>query len=353
MVTTIKQRAIIGIVFLAMLMLSSVLLTGCLAPAADNSAQATNMALAVQITINAMEKEQDTSADDANAQLTQVAQAVQATLNAAQPAAIPPTAQVIIQVAPTAEPADTPEPDDQQDLADFETWMKTADILLYEDMAGDYSTTRFVMEALDTMGLKYVDVKDAVGNFKDQLVSGGPGGEGWDLIISAKENRGLVKGEIYTYINDNFNNGSSVIIEEWQLESIVNGKVALLLNRCDVEFQDQWGSDPLQNQLLWPVDGTLAIHHQPNEGIALTNPSMFWAYDLGDFLRLAPGSKADALWSARANVKDSFLVAVSCEENRLIFQTYCTHSYGKDRVVRMWENYIYNTLLARYELLSE
>ena len=43
-----------GIIFLATLMLASVLLTGCLAPAADNSAEATNMALAVQVTINAM-----------------------------------------------------------------------------------------------------------------------------------------------------------------------------------------------------------------------------------------------------------------------------------------------------------
>ncbi len=353
MTIPIKQRPIFGIAILATLMISSILLTGCLAPAADNSAQATNMALAVQVTINAMEKEQRTSADDANMQLTQVAGAVQATLNAAQPAAIPPTVQVIVEAAPTAEPADTPEPDNQEVLADFETWMKTADILLYEDIAGVYTTTRFVMEALDSLGLEYVDVGDAVGNFKDQLVSGGPGGEGWDLVISAKEARGLVRGEIYDYINDNFNNGSSVIIEEWQLDSIVVGKVALLLNRCDVEWQDDWYWDPIENQLLWPVDGSLAIHHQPNEGIALTNPSLFWGTDLGDFLRLAPGSKADVLWVARANVKDSFITAVSCEENRLIFQTYCSHSYGKDRVVRMWENYIYNALLARYELLSE
>ena len=359
MVTAIKQRAIIGIVFLAMLMLSSVLLSGCLAPAADNSAQATNMALAVQVTINAMEKELDTSADDANAQLTQVAQAVQATLNAAQPAAIPPTAQVIIQAAPTAEPAPPAEPDDQEDLADFETWMKTADILLYEDMAGVYSTTRFVMEALDTMGLDYVDVKDAAGHFKEQILSGGPGGEGWDLIIFAIEIRDeeggfWLRGEYYQYINDAFTDGSSVIIEEYQLESIVSGKISPLINRCDLEFQEQWAWDPLKHQLLWQVDGSLPIHHQPNEGISLTNPSGYWpSSDIGDFMRLAPGSKSEPLWTARANVKDTYLTAVSCEDNRLILQTYSSHNYGKDRVVRMWENYIYNALLARYTLLSE
>ena len=349
MASKFKQISIIGIPLLVTLIFLSTLLVGCQFPPTDNSAQETTMALALQVTLNAMEKEQSSSADNTNRQLTQVAEAVQATLNAAQPSPNPPTIEVIVEPISTPEP----EPDPEQELADFETWMKSAAILLYEDMAGIYTTTRFVQEALDTMGLDYVDVKDAVGHFKEQLLSGGPGGDGWDLIISAKEARGLVKGEIYEYISDNLNDGSSVIIEEWQMESIVNGKIALLMNRCDVEFQDQWPSDPIKNQLLWKIDGTLPIHHQPNEGIALTNPTNFWNYDLGDFMRLAPGSDAEALLSARANVKDTYLVAVSCLDNRLIIQTYCTHSYGKDRVVRMWENYIYNALLARYELLGE
>jgi len=355
----LNKISVIGTRFLVMLILSSIVLAGCLLPTTDNSAQATNMALALQVTLNAIEKEQSASADDANTQLTQVAVAVQATLNAAQPAAIPPTVQVIVEAAPTAEPADTPEPDDQQELADFETWMKSAAILLYEDMAGIYTTSRYIMQALDSRGLSYVDVKDSAGNFKEQILSGGPGGEGWDLIIFAieiREEEGgfWLRGEYYQHINDAFTDGSSVIIEEYQLESIVNGKISPLISRCDLEFQEQWAWDPLKHQLLWQIDGSLPIHHQPNEGISLTNPSGYWpSSDIGDFMRLAPGSKSEPLWTARANVKDTYLTAVSCEDNRLILQTYSTHNYGKDRVVRMWENYIYNTLLARYQLLSE
>ncbi len=355
MSTKLNKISIIGTRLLVMLILSSTVLAGCLLPTTDNSAQETTMALALQVTLNATEKEQSSSADDANRQLTQVAEAVQATLNAAQPSPNPPTAEVIVAHTSTPEP----EPDPGQELADFETWMKSAAILLYEDMAGIYTTARYIMQALDSLGLSYVDVKDSAGHFKEQILSGGPGGEGWDLIIFAIEIREegggfWLRGEYYQYINDAFTDGSSVIIEEYQLESIVNGKISTLISRCDLEFQEQWAWDPVKHQLLWQVDGSLPIHHQPNEGIALTNPSGYWpSSDIGDFMRLAPGSKSEPLWTARANVKDTYLTAVSCEDNRLILQTYSTHNYGKDRVVRMWENYIYNTLLARYQLLSE
>lgn len=334
-------------------------LTACQLPSSDPGLEETTMALAIEVTLNAMESEQDQSSQteeepqaDPNLQLTEVAAAVQATLDAAQPAP-QPTATANPEPLPTSTSQPTtaplPEPTNPPQSEAFENWLESANILLYEDIAGLYTTTRYVKEALDTMGLDYVDVKDAVGHYKEQLLSGGPGGQGWDLIISAKEARGLVKGEMYTYLNDALNDGSSVIIEEYELDDIVRGRIAPILNRCGVEFQDDWAYDPLSHQLLWQVDGSLPIHHTPNEGIALTNPSGFWPQnELGDFLRLVPGSEAEPLWSARVNVKDTYLTAVSCLDNQLIFQTYSTHSYGKDRVVRMWQNYIYHTLYARY-----
>ena len=341
------------------LILSLGLLAGCGSPSPDSSLEETIMVLAVDATVNAMDQEnnledQNQSEVDSNAQLTQVAGAVQATLDAVQPISEPqPTLTPEAEIAPVLSPP-AGQATEEVSVEDFNTWMKSANILLYEDFAGIYTATRYVQDALDAMGLDYVDVKDAVGNYKEQLLSGGPGGEGWDLIISAKEARGHVKGEIYIYLNDALNDGSSVIIEEWELDSIVRGEIATILGRCGVEYQDQWVGDPLNTQLLWQVDGSLPIHHQPNEGISLTNPSGFWAgSDLGDFMRLAPGSEAVPLWVARVNVKDTYLTAVSCLDNQLIIQTYSTHSYGRDRIVPMWENYIYNALLARYQMVNE
>ena len=341
------------------LILSLGFLAGCGSPSPDSSLEETIMVLAVDATVNAMDQgnnleDQNQSEVDSNAQLTQVAGAVQATLDAVQPISEPqPTLTPEAEIAPVLSPP-AGQATEEVSVEDFNTWMKSANILLYEDFAGIYTATRYVQDALDAMGLDYVDVKDAVGNYKEQLLSGGQGGEGWDLIISAKEARGHVKGEIYIYLNDALNDGSSVIIEEWELDSIVRGEIATILGRCGVEYQDQWVGDPLNNQLLWQVDGSLPIHHQPNEGISLTNPSGFWAgSDLGDFMKLAPGSEAVPLWVARVNLKDTYLTAVSCLDNQLIIQTYSTHSYGRDRIVPMWENYIYNALLARYQMVNE
>lgn len=356
--------------YLLPLLLVAVTLSSCNLPAGNTppsppsvDAQATQAALAVQATLVAgqvadmtaqaasNQAQNDAQATQAAIQ-TQIALAAQQTVQAQPPQSAtepppttPPTAPPT--AAPTSAPAPTATSEPQES---FDTWIKTANILLFEDMVGDYRTTRYIKAALDALGLRYTDVGDALGNYKDQLLSNGPGGQGWDLIISGKELRTAVSGEFYVYLNDALNQGSSVIIEEWDLDAIGAGKISTILARCGVEIQADWWDKPLNEQLLWAVEGSSPIFHYPNEGISLRNPSGYWRGDLGDLLRLAPGSQATPLWSARTNLRDSYLTAVACLDNRLILQTYSTHDYGKDRVVLMWQNYIYNTLQARYNL---
>ncbi len=289
-------------------------------------------------------------ADSAAQQATQVALSVQATLTAQQNApggATPvPTAAAAATVAPPP-PAATSTPS----LPDFETWMRSANILVYEDMVAAGDVRRYIPDALNGLGLNYVDTKDALGNFKSQLLAGAPGGQPWDLIISAKEMRDALSGEFYQYMNDALADGSAVIIEEWNADGIINGKLALIFSRCGIEFDQDWRRPSLDAQVLYPIHGEHPIHHTPNEGIQLTNPTGYWTDELGDLIRLRPGSEAQLLWGTRPNVTDSAAVAAVCVDGRLIIQTYSTHGYGYDRVVPMWENYIYNALRARYEYL--
>ena len=318
--------------------------------------------LALQQTQIAQSQEEQQPQDELSGQRATLAiQATQVALEATQMALnLDATAKAQL---PTATPEPTqdqpppannePPPPSSSGLPDFDTWMRSANILLYEDMAGQFSVYRYIKIALDNMSLPYSDVKDALGHYKNALLSGGPGGKGWDLIISGKELRSNVSGEFYVYLNDALNQGSSVIIEEWDLDSIASGTVSQILSRCGVEFQADWYEENLNYHLLYPVNGTHPIHHKPNEGISLTNPSGYWMWDdLGDWLRLRPGSSAKLLWSARSNVRDAYGTAVVCIDDRLIIQTYSSHSYGQDRVVLMWQNYIYNTLKARYDYLA-
>ena len=374
LVVQIKTRLAKAPILVLMIAIVFVVSVGlaCNAPA-DESLDQTQVAINVQATVLAQQTEQsqqltqaaqvdqpaesDQQSAAGDAKATLVALEAQMTLAAQQAAA---QAQVAAQThtptTTTQPPAPTQEPPPTQsgvNDVDFDTWMRSASILLYEDMSGDFSVSRFIKPALDGMSLQYVDVKDALGHYKTQLLSGGPGGQGWDLIISGKEHRTSVQGEFYVYLNDALNQGSSIIIEEWDMDSIASGKISTILSRCGVKFQADWIDEPLDEQLLFPINGSLPVHHFPNEGISLTNPSGYWMWtDLGDLMSLRPGSDAQMLWGARTNATDSYATAASCLDGRLIIQTYSSHSYGQDRIVLMWQNYIYNTLQARYEYLA-
>lgn len=302
------------------------------APAAPAS-DATKAALELEATAMVLQLTQ--SAMD-NQPAPPVAPTVALPAAETQPTVAPPAASI-----PTAA------------VDDFDTWMRSASILLFEDMTGDFVVGRSINQALDGMSLNYVDVGDALGNYKNQILSGGPGGRGWDLIISGKEVRSGVQGEFYVYLNNAINQGSSVIIEEWDMDDIGGGKLSMIMGQCGVAFHRDWIDKPIEDHLIFPIDGTHPVHHTPNEGISLTNPTGYWlGFDLGDRMKLTPGSEAIPLWGLYQNSHNTDLTAVTCIDGRVIIQTYGTHSYGESRVVRMWQNYIYNTLRARYDYLA-
>ena len=274
-------------------------------------------------------------------QLTQVA--IENNQSAPAAAAATPVPQQATAAPSPASPA----------MPNFDKWIKSANILLFEDMAGSVRVRRYISQALDGMGLTYTDVGDALGNYKNEINSGGPGGNGWDLIISGKELRTGVQGEFYVYLNAAINDGSSVIIEEWDMDSIGAGKISRVMSQCGVVFHRDWIQKPIEDHLLVPHSSDHRIHHKPNDGIALTNPSGFWlGTDLGDLMQLSPGSDAVPIWGLFKSTPNNYLTAVSCVDDRVIIQTYSTHSYGESRVIQMWENYIYNTLRARYDYLA-
>jgi len=277
-----------------------------------------------------------------------VLQLTQASMNN-QPAQVAPT----VAPAATAAPAEpTTAPATVSNMPDFDTWMKSASILLFEDIAADYNVYRYIPIALDGMGLSYVDERDSLGRFKDQLLSNGPRGQGWDLIIAAKEIRSELQGEFYEYLNDALTDGSAVILEEWDMDSLSGGKLSLLTGRCGVEFDREWTGSSIEDTVVYALNGSHRAHHIPNEGLSLTKVTGYWlGFDLGDRMRLAPGGDATALWSLYGKSNGIDIVAASCVDDRFIIQTYSTHSFAQDRIVPVWQNYIYSTLRARYDYL--
>ncbi len=341
----------------------------CNQPSASNneSLDLTKVALDVQGTVIAQQGEQ-------NQQLTQSAIAVQqaeidaqntqsaqnAIANAQQATQLAQTSEAQNQENNPPEPSITPNPtetplptDEPQPTETSESVMPNLDdeiqnakILLFEDITKIY-LRRYVKEALDGMGLSnnYTDVKDAVGNFKTELLSGTQ----WDLVIAAVEARSGVQGEFFTYLNDQLNDGTGVIIEHWNLDDLSRGQASTILTRCGVKISRDWWDPPNTARSIWLLQGQNPIFHQPNEGISLSNYSIYWYGDAGDLMRKLSGSDAILLAGTYAKEKNDYGTLVSCVDGRLIIQTFSSHDYHSDDMVRLWQNYIYNTLKAHFE----
>jgi pSer/pThr/pTyr-binding forkhead associated (FHA) protein len=239
---------------------------------------------------------------------------------------------------PTATEAPPPTPD-------MAALMQGAEILLFEDIAGAY-LNRHVKQALDNGGYQYTDLKDRVGDFKTELLSGKP----WDLIIVAVEARSAVQGEFFDYINTHLTDGVGVIIEIWNLDKIGGGRASQVLSRCGVAVQSDW-NDPPNRSVMWLVPEH-PIFHQPNEGVSLVNYSPYWVGDAGDLLRKTSGSDAVLLGGTIATEKDRYGTLVSCMDGRLIIQTHSSHDYRAELIVPLWENYIDFTLRSHFEALQ-
>lgn len=304
--------------------------------------------LACNLSVNQGEGTSDDAGDDLVA--TQLAlQATQIALEQeeeapTQPPAAQPTQPAPTQAPPTEAPTSEPQPSPTPDI---EAMMRSANILVYEDIAGIYEP-RYVKQALDGLSLSYTDVADAAGDFKAQLLSGTP----WNLIIAAVEARSTVQGEFFVYINDELNKGTAVIIEIWNLNEIGLGKISTILNRCGVEYQQDW-QDPPGNRSLWWLSPEHAVLHEPNDGISLVNFTPYWYGDIGDLIELSPGSEATLLAGVYAQEKGRYGTIVSCLDGRLIIQTHSSHDYRQNDQVMLWENYIYNTLKNHFAYASQ
>jgi len=357
---------------LILTLIITISLAACNLPANTNgsnsSLDATKAALDVQATIMAQQADQNSQATNQAGGATKIAREVEATVmaqksaelaqqatqqaaqqatQAAQPSLAPPTPTATETQLPTDTPqvilptSAPPTPVPPSPTPDIEAMMKSAKILLFEDMAGLYEV-RYIKNALDIMGLPYVDVGDASGNFKSQILSG----TDWDLIIVGSESRVKIQGEFFVYLNDELGKGTAVIIETWALDEIGAGKVSNILTRCGIKFQRDWWEP--ESPSLWYLVPGHPVFHEPNEGMSLTRFVDYWWGDEGDLIELTPGSQATLLVGNIATEKHRYGTVATCLDGRLIIQTHSSHNYRQDDVVRLWQNYIYNTLKAHF-----
>ena len=247
---------------------------------------------------------------------------------------------------------ETPAPFDE---VAFLEWMKSANILLYEDMTARLDTVRYVKQTLDRMGLPYKNDGSAKGWFRDDLASGAPGGGPWDLVIIAAEDKDNFEGEFFQSAVEALEQGSSVILEVWYLDQTYATSASLLMGQCGVEFDGDWIRIPPSRSVLFPIEGDHPVLNEPNSGLVYSKSSGYWwdpdgrkSYDVGDLLKLAPGSSASLLLGTTPDSKNSHAALTACVDDRMILQTFSSHMFTFEAMTPLWENYIYNALKARF-----
>jgi len=320
-------------------------LVGCtLLPGMDQSLENTQEAINTQQTQLSLQKLTATAqkADIATSEIQE------------QDSTHPP--QVSSPGAPIEEATQNPIQPETPIPGDLDAMMKSAKILLYEDMIAYRDTNRYVKDTLDYMDLPYLDLGNATGDLKTQLTNQSPDGKGWDLVIVAAEAKPEVQGEFFTYLNDVLDRGTSVILEVWYLDQVALGTASSLLARCGVAFELDWEKIPPHGTIMFPLDPSHPILNQPNAGLSFTKSTGYWwdfigpnVYDVGDLMKVVPGSNANLLLGISAQDPGIHGTLTVCVNDQLILQTFSSHILDFLIMRQLWENYIYNALRVRFE----
>ncbi len=338
---------------IAIAILSTIIILSCSAPltlsapTADPGIQQTQISMGIQQTMIVMRETElaaptaIVAAAIASPTKEPVVQVVTATPES------PTQTPLLLEPTWTAIPLDTATPEPSATVHSVEDRIRTANILVFEDIRGYYDLTTWVHSAISGMdfeGGKILEVGDAVGDFMKALNSPVK----WDLIIVAAEARSAVRGEFWDVIQEQVNDDVALIAEVWYLDEIANGRITPLMGKCGVSFQKDFWRDPdsynVLNYSLYWLDPHHELFSNPNVVDPLYTPNIYWTRDVGDLLMLNPGGDARLLSGLYPNEKSRYGVIASCLDGRVIFQTFSTHDYRQSQVIPLWQNYITYTL---------
>lgn len=234
--------------------------------------------------------------------------------------------------------------------ADLKSFMDSAKILVYEDIVSEYEEP-YIKDTLDRMGLKYKWDGSAKGRILADL-SGGPEGGGiWDLVIIAMETRSSSSGEALPYLNAALKQGTSGILEAWNLDQTTNPARNEILDTCGVSVKEYLPSEgSALDVIVYPIIGAShPILSVPNSGLSFTDATTRWVAsgDLGDLMSLTGTGDAQILIGTNATQANSGGVLATCMSDRLTLMTFSSHSFTYNTMVPLWENMIYNALKTR------
>ncbi|MEE4194926.1 MAG: hypothetical protein V2J07_06990, partial [Anaerolineae bacterium] len=75
--------------------------------------------------------------------------------------------------------------------------------------------------------------------------------------------------------------------------------------------------------------------------------------DVGDLIEILPDAYGAAIIGGLHKSHSTYYGLITeCLDKRMILQTFSTHNYKKFDTISLWQNYIFNTLLAHFNYLD-
>ena len=240
--------------------------------------------------------------------------------------------------------------------AELLTFMKSANILVFEDIAGDYTESPYVSQTLDGMGLTYQWDGNAKGSFFSDFANGPAEGGAWDLVIVAQEDRNTSSTDMIEYIIAALEQGSSVIYEAWYLDHSQTDTVKELLDNCGVQVKEYLPNKRTDLDLIaWPISGVEhPILSNPNDGFSFSKVNKKWmdSNDLGDLMSTTGSQDAKILIGLDPLNDAQKGVLVTCMDDQFTLMTFSSHSYEYNTISSLWENMIRSALSRRANYLN-
>ena len=248
-------------------------------------------------------------------------------------------------------PTDTPTPTEVPSIVEtFDDWLSDVNILVYEDMWGSNEQLHVTL-AINNLGLEQntTHVRNAIGDLMENMRADTT----WDLIVIAFESRSYTySGEVFEVLRDQIDRGTSVVLEIWYIDRIASGTIQPLMQECGITLHQNWTRQENEDLnrfvvYIWEPDSPFLSN--PHEITFMGPAGVRWPTgDVGDLIRLIPGSKARML-AGLLPYPSHFGLMAECFDGRMIWQTFSSHDYRDSQMLNLWENYIYNALNARYE----
>lgn len=266
---------------------------------------------------------------------------------------IEPTATETETPLPTETP--TPFPTQTPDAAEltrqFEARILAANVLVYDEPDAQGRLVPRMAKALEGMrfsGGNVVNTNNYLGNF-DRLLRNG----GWDLVILAVESRdrtdlgslGVLDG-----IMNHVNSGGALIVETWNLDEDQSALGQFMLSICNAHVEKDWhrSTGNYIDFYIPALTPNSPVFTTPNTVTMPLQPNIFWTGDAGDLIRIDPKGHNRILAGLLSNDPNNYGLLTSCQDGRVILQTFSTHDYSLYDTVRLWQNMMHYTLSNKF-----